>query len=156
MRHFGLILGLVLFAISYFTPAPAGMSEAAWLTAGIGLLMAAWWATEAVPVPVTSLLPIVLFPLLGQASIREITTPYAHPVIFLLLGGFIIATALERWHLHRRLALNVLKRVGSHPQCHYCWFYGDHRIFVYVDQQYCNHDYDDPYCLVYCPGTQRQ
>lgn len=115
MRNFGLILGVLLFALTLITQAPAGMSEAAWLTAGVGLLMAVWWATEAVPVPVTSLLPIVLFPLLGQASIKEITAPYAHPVIYLLFGGFIIATALERWNLHRRLALNVLVRVGNHP-----------------------------------------
>ena len=114
-RNFGLITGIVLFIFTYSSAPPAGMSEAAWLTSGVGLLMATWWATEAVPVPVTSLMPIVLFPLLGLASVREAANPYAHPVIFLLMGGFIIATALQRWNLHRRLALNVLNRVGDHP-----------------------------------------
>lgn len=115
MRGIGLILGILLFIITLITDAPAGMSDTAWTTAGIGLLMAAWWATEAVPVPITSLLPIILFPLLGIASIKDITAPYAHPVIYLLFGGFIIATALERWNLHRRLALNILVRIGSRP-----------------------------------------
>jgi len=115
MRKTGLLLGLFLFVLTLVTPAPMGMTAAAWTTAGIALLMAAWWATEAVPVPVTSLLPIILFPLLGLASVKEVTAPYAHPVIYLLLGGFIIATTLERWQLHRRLALNVLQRVGNHP-----------------------------------------
>ena len=115
MRNIGLVLGILVFFLTLLLPAPEGMSGTAWLTAGVGLLMACWWATEAVPVPVTSLLPIILFPLLGQASVKEITAPYAHPVIYLLFGGFIIATALERWNLHRRLALNVLTRVGNHP-----------------------------------------
>lgn len=91
------------------------MNKASWLTVGVGLLMAIWWATEAIPVAATSLLPIVLFPLLGLSTLREATTPYAHPVIFLLLGGFIIATALQRWDLHRRLALNILNKVGDNP-----------------------------------------
>jgi sodium-dependent dicarboxylate transporter 2/3/5 len=115
-RQIGLILGVLLLLATLISDPPQGMTQQAWLTAGVGLLMATWWATEAIPVPVTSLLPIILIPLLGLNSIREATAPYAHPVIFLLLGGFIIATALQRWQLHRRLALLILVRVGDHPQ----------------------------------------
>ncbi len=114
-RKIGLVLGLFLFFYSLFSTPPANMSEQAWITAGVGMLMAVWWVTQVLPLPVTSLLPIILFPLIGISSVREATVPYVNPVIFLLLGGFIIATALQRWQLHRRLALTILHLVGSHP-----------------------------------------
>lgn len=114
-KKIGLILGLFLFSYSLLSPQPANMSEEAWITAGIGMLMVVWWVTEVLPLPVTSLLPIILFPLIGISSVREAAAPYANPVIFLLLGGFIIATALQRWQLHRRLALTILHIVGSQP-----------------------------------------
>jgi len=114
-RNFGLILGIAVFVFTLVSEPPSNMNETSWLTAGVGLLMAIWWATEAIPVAATSLLPIILFPLLGLSTLKGATTPYAHPVIFLLLGGFIIATALQRWDLHRRLALNILNRVGDNP-----------------------------------------
>ncbi|MCV6605054.1 MAG: SLC13 family permease, partial [Porticoccaceae bacterium] len=114
-RMIGFALGIGVLLLTLLTPPPEGMSESAWITAGVGLLMACWWATEAIPVPMTSLLPIVLFPLLGLASLKGATAPYAHPVIYLLMGGFIIATALQRWNLHRRLALTILRQVGNHP-----------------------------------------
>lgn len=115
-RRIGLVLGLLLFFYTLFSPQPANMSEQAWITAGVGMLMVVWWVTQVLPVPVTSLLPIILFPLLGISSIREAAAPYANPVIFLLLGGFIIATALQRWQLHKRLALTILNLMGSQPQ----------------------------------------
>ena len=114
-RKIGLVLGLFLFFYSLFSAPPSNIGEQAWVTAGVGMLMAVWWATQVLPLPVTSLLPIILFPLLGLSSVREATVPYVHPVIFLLLGGFIIATALQRWQLHRRLALTILHLVGSQP-----------------------------------------
>lgn len=114
-RKIGLVLGLFLFFYSLFSTPPANMSEQAWITAGVGMLMAVWWVTQVLPLPVTSLLPIILFPLIGISSVREATVPYVNPVIFLLLGGFIIATALQRWQLHRRLALTILHLVGSQP-----------------------------------------
>ena len=114
-RKIGLVLGLFLFFYSLFSTPPANMSEQAWITAGVGMLMAVWWVTQVLPLPVTSLLPIILFPLIGISSVREAAVPYVNPVIFLLLGGFIIATALQRWQLHRRLALTILHLVGSHP-----------------------------------------
>jgi len=114
-RKIGLVLGLFLFFYSLFSTPPANMSEQAWITAGVGMLMVVWWTTQVLPLSVTSLLPIILFPLIGISSVREATLPYVNPVIFLLLGGFIIATALQRWQLHRRLALTILHLVGSHP-----------------------------------------
>lgn len=114
-RTMGLITGLLFFLTPLIMPTPEGMSDSAWKTAGIALLLAAWWATEVMPIPITSLLPILLFPALGVMSMGESTAPYARPTIFLLLGGFIIATALARWNLHRRLALNILVRVGNNP-----------------------------------------
>jgi solute carrier family 13 (sodium-dependent dicarboxylate transporter), member 2/3/5 len=114
-KKIGLALGLLALIYTMASEPPANMSEQAWVTAGIGMLMVVWWATQVLPVPVTSLLPIVLFPLIGISSVREAAAPYANPVIFLLLGGFIIATALQRWQLHRRLALLILRLAGSHP-----------------------------------------
>jgi len=115
-KKIGLVLGLIAFIYTIVSAPPANMSEEAWFTAGVGMLMVAWWATLVLPVPVTSLLPIVLFPLIGISSIREAAAPYANPVIFLLLGGFIIATALQHWQLHKRLALLILRLAGSRPQ----------------------------------------
>jgi sodium-dependent dicarboxylate transporter 2/3/5 len=77
--------------------------------------MAGWWVTEAVPLAATSLLPVALFPLLGVATIRQAATPYAHPLIFLFMGGFMMANAMERWGLHRRLALATIRMVGTSP-----------------------------------------
>jgi len=77
------------------------------------VLMAVWWASEAVPLAVTSLLPLAVLPLFGQMSLKEIASPYADPVVLLLLGGFIVALAIEKWNLHRRIALNVLVVSGA-------------------------------------------
>lgn len=93
--------------------APDALTDAAWRTAAIGILMAVWWATEAVPIAVTALLPIVLFPLLDVRSIADTVTPYSNKVIYLFLGGFIVAFAMQRWNLHRRIALNILQYTGS-------------------------------------------
>ncbi len=92
---------------------PEDLSVAAWRTAAIGLLMAIWWATEAIPIAATALLPIVMFPLLGISSLPDTVVPYSNQVIYLFLGGFIVAFAMQRWNLHRRIALSVLQRVGS-------------------------------------------
>jgi sodium-dependent dicarboxylate transporter 2/3/5 len=114
-QRVGLVLGPVLCALVLVLPAPAGMAAAAWDVTAVAALMAVWWATEAIPVPVTALIPLLLFPLLGLGSAGEAAAPYANPLIFLFLGGFMIALAMERWNLHRRIALNVVRRVGAHP-----------------------------------------
>ncbi len=94
---------------------PEGMAIVAWRTAAVGLLMAIWWITEAIPIPATALLPIVLFPPLGVATVEATTAPYANPVIYLFLGGFLIAIALESCGLHKRMAIAVLMVVGTRP-----------------------------------------
>ncbi|WP_138431459.1 SLC13 family permease [Fodinibius saliphilus] len=111
----GFVAGPLIFVCILLLPAPEGLSVAGWHTAGVALLMATWWLFEALPIPVTALLPIVLLPLLNITGIAEATTPYANPLIFLFLGGFIIAVAMERWELHRRIALNIVEFVGSRP-----------------------------------------
>ena len=109
----GLFLGPLLALLMVFSGAPAELSDTGWLTAAVGVLMAVWWATEAVPIAVTALLPLVLFPLLGVATIQDTAAPYANKVIYLFLGGFIVAFAMQRWNLHRRIALSVLQHVGG-------------------------------------------
>lgn len=111
----GFYAGLFMFAIIYFLPAPEGMPEEAWKTAAVAMLMATWWITEAIPIAATALMPIVLFPLLEIATIGDTTTPYANPLIFLFMGGFIIAIAMQTWDLHKRIALNIVHFVGVKP-----------------------------------------
>jgi len=110
----GRILGpavfLLMIASAHWQQA---MPPEAWRTAAVGLWMATWWATEALPVPVTALLPLILFDPLGIASIRDAAAPYANPTIYLYMGGFIMAIALERCNLHRRIALNIVERAGT-------------------------------------------
>ncbi len=94
----------------------AGLSAQAQAVAGIGILMAVLWVTETIPLAVTALLPIVLFPVSGVASIGDLSSSYANPVIFLFLGGFMIAKAIEKWGLHRRLAYSILARTRGEPR----------------------------------------
>jgi sodium-dependent dicarboxylate transporter 2/3/5 len=79
------------------------------------ILMMTWWVTEAVPIPVTALLPLVILPVFGVSSIGQAAAPFSSPTIMLLMGGFIIATSIERWGLHARIALNIVSKAGIHP-----------------------------------------
>jgi sodium-dependent dicarboxylate transporter 2/3/5 len=92
---------------------PAGLTAAGWATAAVTVWMATWWATEAVPIAVTALLPIACFPMLNIVNMVDAAAPYANKVIYLFLGGFVVAFAMQRWNLHRRIALNVLQHVGG-------------------------------------------
>lgn len=92
------------------------MDVLAWRTAAMGVWMATWWVTEAVPIAATALLPLLLLPLLGIATMQAAAAPYANPVIYLFFGGFILAAAFERSGLHRRLALALLRLVGTRPR----------------------------------------
>ena len=110
----GLLLGPALFALMmFFADTQTTMNPVAWKVAAISLWMAAWWATEAVPVPVTALLPIATFELAGISTMKEATAPYANPIIYLFLGAFVLALAVERWNLHKRIALMILSRTGT-------------------------------------------
>ena len=111
----GLFLGPILFVLMLFVPTPAGMEPAAQKMAAVALLMATWWMCESIPIPATSLLPIALFPWLGLMTTGKATAPYANHLIFLFMGGFIIALSMQRWNLHRRIAMNIVKVVGFSP-----------------------------------------
>lgn len=111
----GVVLGLAALGAVVFLSPPEGLTEEGWRTAGVALLMALLWVSEAVSFTVTALLPLVLFPLLGVASIQETAAPYAHPIIFLFLGGILIALAMEKWNLHRRIALRIIRWMGTRP-----------------------------------------
>lgn len=108
-----MISGPLLFVLIQFFFKPEGLSEQ-----GIGILataawMAAWWVTEAIPIAVTALLPIVLFPLTGGLDLAATTAPYGHKFVFLYLGGFLLAIAIERWGLHKRIALSIIAAIGT-------------------------------------------
>ncbi|GAA1808585.1 DASS family sodium-coupled anion symporter [Brevibacterium celere] len=106
----GPLAGLVLAAIL-----PDSLSFEGRAVAGCGLWMALWWMTEAAPIPVTSLLPLVLFPLFGMGEMKAVAAPYADPVIFLVLGGVILGLAAEKSRLHLRVALVTIRLVGTKP-----------------------------------------
>jgi sodium-dependent dicarboxylate transporter 2/3/5 len=89
------------------------MPDSAWRVAAVGLWMAIWWATEAIPVPATGFIPLVAFDLFGIAPIKEAAQSYSHPIIYLFLGAFVLALAVEKWSLHRRVALWILSRTGT-------------------------------------------
>ncbi|HSJ69555.1 MAG TPA: DASS family sodium-coupled anion symporter [Anditalea sp.] len=110
----GLILGPILFLVFYFIALNSEVPDM-FLVLGVASWMVTWWITEAVPIPATSLLPIILFPLLGIFDILAATAPYADPVIFLFMGGFIIALAMEHNKLHLRIALKLITLTGSKP-----------------------------------------
>ena len=108
--------GLLLFIIMILSSPPEGLSKEGWYTAAIAILMAVWWATEVIPIPVTALLPLVLFPFFNISNISAAATPYANPMIFLFMGGFILAIGMLEWNLHRRIALNIIAVIGSRPR----------------------------------------
>lgn len=114
-RGLGLLAGIAIFAGMLMMDPPAGMSAKAWITAATGLLMAILWVIEAIPIPATALIPLAVFPLFDIKSINAAAAPYANPLIFMFFGGFILALSMERWNLHRRVALNIIRWVGTNP-----------------------------------------
>lgn len=111
-QQIGLVLGPTLFVGFLLFPI-VEISSSANAALASTLWIAVWWVTEAIPIPATSLLPVVLFPLTGVVDVVAATTPYADPVVFLLLGGFLLALGIERWNLHKRIALTVVSLVGT-------------------------------------------
>jgi len=115
-RHrLGALLAPLCLIATLVLPAPSGLSVEGWHTAGVAALMAILWISEAIPIPVTALLPLVLFPALKLGAIKAAAAPYANPLIFLFLGGFIIALAMQRSNLHRRIAINLIAVMGTQP-----------------------------------------
>ena len=111
-KFLSLVAGIV-FSLALFFFNPLALDARAAKTLAIAALMVTWWVTEAVPMPVVALLPLVLFPLLGISRLEEAANPYAHPVIFLFMGGFMLGLAIEKWNLHRRIALNIVRLTGT-------------------------------------------
>lgn len=113
LKYTGIILGIIVFFMFFAIPAPESLGIVAWRVIACAALMLTWWITEAIPIPVTALLPIILFPLLGISDIKQAAAPYGSPMVFLFLGGFLLALAMERWNLHTRIALNIVKMAGT-------------------------------------------
>ena len=112
-QKIGLVLGPILFLITLFFIHPEGLSKEANAVLAGTLWVAVWWITEALPIAVTALLPIILFPLTGALSLSETTASFGHKYVFLYIGGFILSIAMEKWKLHKRIALNIINIVGT-------------------------------------------
>ncbi|MBT3703428.1 MAG: DASS family sodium-coupled anion symporter [Alphaproteobacteria bacterium] len=115
LRPVTVLAGTVLGMGVIMSPVPEGFSPEAWKVLGVALWMAFWWLTEALPVSVTALLPLIVFPVLGLSDFKTSAAPYAHPLIFLFMGGFMIAKAIEAWNLHKRIALLIVRAFGTRP-----------------------------------------
>lgn len=111
----GLVIGPLLFIfIAFFTDLEPGKPEVTY-TLAIAVLMAIWWITEVIPLAVTALVPVILFPLCGVMNGKDVSAAYFNHVIFLFIGGFLVALAMQRWNLHKRIALKILMFTGSSP-----------------------------------------
>ena len=104
----GIAVSLLLYFVNPFAVPPAAAKVLA-----IAGLMITWWVTEALPMPVVALIPLILFPLLKISKLEETATPYANPIIFLFMGGFMLGLAIEKWNLHKRIALNIVRITGT-------------------------------------------
>ena len=115
VRRVGLAAGLVA-AILIYLVMPADVPHAAKITAATAVLMATWWMTEALPIPATALVPLVLFPVLNpEVGFDDVGASYGNNIIFLFMGGFMLALAMQRWNLHKRIALAIVDRIGASP-----------------------------------------
>lgn len=114
-KNIGLVLGPALFVLVQFILPIDGLSVEGKAVLATTLWVGIWWVTEAIPIEATSLLPIILFPITGALGMKATTVPYANPLIFLFLGGFMIALAIEKWNLHKRIALNIIVFIGTEP-----------------------------------------
>jgi len=115
-KRIGLLVGLLAFLLTLALPAPPGMPHEAWPVAGLVVLMAAWWMSEAIPISATAIVPFIALPLLGVADANATASAYYSPIMFLFVGGAFLALAIERTGLHRRLAIAIMRRASAS-----CW-----------------------------------
>ena len=114
-RWIGLILGPALALGLQVLPPPDGLTPEAWCVVSLAALMVVWWVTEAIPISATALIPLAALPLMGALSMKDAASPYADPIVFLFIGGFILAACVERWRLHERIALSIASVAGGRP-----------------------------------------
>jgi len=112
-QEVGLWLGPAIMVLMLLIGPQGSLSPEAWRTAALGLWMAVWWATETTPVGVTAFIPLIFFAPLGITTLSKAAAPYANPILYLYLGGFLIALAMQRWNLHKRIALALLTVSGT-------------------------------------------
>ncbi|SEI89828.1 solute carrier family 13 (sodium-dependent dicarboxylate transporter), member 2/3/5 [Cyclobacterium xiamenense] len=112
-KKIGLILGPIAFLGTYFFASPEGLSESGTSLLAITFWIAIWWITEAIPIAATALLPLVIFPLTGVMGIKATSIPYSDPMVLLYMGGFMIAVSIEKWNLHKRIALQIISFLGT-------------------------------------------
>ncbi|WP_414660148.1 SLC13 family permease [Horticoccus sp. 23ND18S-11] len=112
LKKIGMGVGAGLFLLTFLVPSPEGMSQPAWHVCGLALWMAVWWITEALPLPVTALLPLVVLPLMNIMPLRKASGGFAADIIFLFLGGFVLSIAIQKWRVHERLGLGLLRYAG--------------------------------------------
>jgi len=112
----GLILGPLFFILIQLFFSPEGLSSEGVAILASTIWIATWWVTEAIPIPATSMLPLVLFPLSGGLEMGDTASAYGNSTIFLFLGGFVLALAMERWNLHRRIAISIISVMGTKPE----------------------------------------
>ncbi len=112
VRHLGLFSGLALFLMTFVVAPPDGMNATAWRVCGLALWMGVWWISEAMPLPVTALLPLVVLPLGNVMPLKKAAANFAAELIFLFLGGFILSIAIQKWRVHERLGLGLLRYAG--------------------------------------------
>ncbi|WP_077297813.1 SLC13 family permease [Virgibacillus pantothenticus] len=115
-QFLGLILGPILFVILFFLPNLTGLDDSPRAVLAVTAWVACWWITEAIPIPATSLLPIFLLPITGGAEEKTATMAYGNPIVFMYMGGFTIALAIEKWNLHKRIAMTIISMVGTSSQ----------------------------------------
>ncbi|PZX56954.1 sodium-dependent dicarboxylate transporter 2/3/5 [Algoriphagus ratkowskyi] len=113
LPRLGLFLGPAAFLLIYFFVSSPDLNSAAQSMLALAAWMAIWWITEAIPIAATAFLPLIFMPLLGILPITDVSSNYMHPTVMLYMGGFLLATGIEKWNLHRRIALNIIYLVGS-------------------------------------------
>ena len=115
-QKIGLWTGIPIFLFFLYFPISSTLEPIAQKTLAVAILMAWWWITEALPIPATSLIPIVAFPLLNIMKGKEVVHSYGDSNIFLFMGGFFLAMSMQKWGLHRRIALHIIRLVGLGPR----------------------------------------